>query len=106
LAEIETIEEAAEHDRVATLCRRIDVVDRNEVRLDVGFVALQVDELVGDDVVRARVIRSPCYVTLATLPTTPSQHFDGVTLVAKHGRSLSALDVTAVLGAPSSPPPQ
>jgi hypothetical protein len=46
------------------------------------------------------VLRGPCYLALASLVTTPGPPPDGVILVVEPGRSLSATDVTEVLGVP------
>lgn len=46
------------------------------------------------------VLRGPCYVALATLLTAAEARYDGVILVAEPGRSLTALDITDVLGVP------
>jgi len=48
---------------------------------------------------RYAVLRGPCYIALATL-LTATEGFDGVILVHEPGRSLSAADVTDVLGIP------
>ena len=49
---------------------------------------------------RYAVVRGPCYLALATLVSLPSLRPDGVILLGEPGRSLSAVDVSAVLGVP------
>jgi hypothetical protein len=46
------------------------------------------------------VLRGPCYLALASLVAAPGPPPDGVILVAEPGRSLTATDVTEVLGVP------
>jgi hypothetical protein len=46
------------------------------------------------------VLRGPCYLALASLVAAPGPPPDGVILVVEPGRSLTATDVTEVLGVP------
>ncbi len=46
------------------------------------------------------VLRGPCYLALASLVAAPGPLPDGVILLAEAGRSLTATDVTEVLGVP------
>jgi hypothetical protein len=49
---------------------------------------------------RYAVLRGPCYVALATLLADTGTPFDGIILVSESERSLTAGDVTDVLGLP------